>query len=422
MRDEPGVDSLKAVGTKGKGKGKTIAVDTVLGKQTSSDSSEDSDLSSGPSSIAVSSSVATSCTPPTSIGSVTGAFEKVSMMSPVDGKGKGKSLNLTQGEDETGRCTCGDEAIMGQSEATSTTTVNGDSKSEDGHNPTHKSNLPISGPSLLSQTAPLDLHPHRPHCSTHSNRNAESSLSPSAPLSQSPVVEPLSTSPSTSPTPMPTSILPLLSVKIADLGNATPLHKHYTEEIQTRQYRSPEAILGRSDWGATADVWSLACVVFELLTAEYLFDPQSQGELFGKDDDHCAQIIELLGKWPSEVVWGGRYSREIFDGSGKFFMGLVAFLSVSPFVLGERDGGLKFGLFLPDDSVFGFWDVKCVVCAVRMHVLCCLKLPFVAKSLLWRRARLDDARLSARMCSTHLLRYLFKKKKHFADHERASLI
>ncbi|PSS37098.1 hypothetical protein PHLCEN_2v1064 [Hermanssonia centrifuga] len=320
MRDEPGVDSLKAVGTKGKGKGKTIAVDTVLGKQTSSDSSEDSDLSSGPSSIAVSSSVATSCTPPTSIGSVSGAFEKVSMMSPVDGKGKGKSSNLTQvqleGEDESGRCTCGDEAIMGQSEATSTTTVNGDSRSEDGHNHTHKSNLPISGPSLLSQTAPLDLHPHRPHCSTHSNRNADVSPSPSAPLSQSPVVEPLSTSPSASPTPMPTSTAPLLSVKIADLGNATPLHKHYTEEIQTRQYRSPEAILGRSDWGATADVWSLACVVFELLTAEYLFDPQSQGELFGKDDDHCAQIIELLGKWPSEVVWGGRYSREIFDGSG----------------------------------------------------------------------------------------------------------
>ena len=69
-------------------------------------------------------------------------------------------------------------------------------------------------------------------------------------------------------------------------------------------------------------MWSVACVVFELLTAEYLFDPQSQGELFGKDDDHCAQIIELLGEWPRDVLWGGRYSREIFDASGeceKFF-------------------------------------------------------------------------------------------------------
>jgi len=109
-----------------------------------------------------------------------------------------------------------------------------------------------------------------------------------------------------------------VAIKIADLGNATPIHKHYTEDIQTRQYRSPEAIVGRSDWGASADIWSIACVIFELLTAEYLFDPQSQGELFGKDDDHCAQIIELLGEWPREIMFGGRYSREIFDSNGEY--------------------------------------------------------------------------------------------------------
>lgn len=64
-------------------------------------------------------------------------------------------------------------------------------------------------------------------------------------------------------------------------------------------------------------MWSVACVIFELLTAEYLFDPQSQGNLFGKDDDHMAQIIELLGDFDTEMKFGGRYSREIFDSSGK---------------------------------------------------------------------------------------------------------
>ena len=54
---------------------------------------------------------------------------------------------------------------------------------------------------------------------------------------------------------------PPISVKIADLGNATPSKKHYTEDIQTRQYRSPEAILGRRDWDAKVDIWSVACVV-----------------------------------------------------------------------------------------------------------------------------------------------------------------
>ncbi|KAJ2927180.1 hypothetical protein H1R20_g9931, partial [Candolleomyces eurysporus] len=107
-----------------------------------------------------------------------------------------------------------------------------------------------------------------------------------------------------------------ISVKIADLGNATPSKKHYTEDIQTRQYRAPEAIVGRRDWDTRADVWSVACVVFELLTAEYLFDPQGQGELFTKDDDHMAQIIELLGDFPLEVKMGGKYSRELFDHNG----------------------------------------------------------------------------------------------------------
>lgn len=54
---------------------------------------------------------------------------------------------------------------------------------------------------------------------------------------------------------------PPISVKIADLGNATPSTKHYTEDIQTRQYRAPEAIVGRRDWDDRADIWSVACVV-----------------------------------------------------------------------------------------------------------------------------------------------------------------
>lgn len=109
---------------------------------------------------------------------------------------------------------------------------------------------------------------------------------------------------------------PPISIKIADLGNATPSKRHFTEDIQTRQYRSPEAILGRSDWAHTADIWSVACVVFELLTAEYLFDPQTQSNLFSKDDDHMALVIELLGDFDMDLKMGGRYSRELFDSKG----------------------------------------------------------------------------------------------------------
>ena len=153
------------------------------------------------------------------------------------------------------------------------------------------------GPSLLSRTAPQRTNSSSPSRSATTTSTA--CPTPQPPLS-------------------PLGYIPL-TIKIADLGNATPTKQHYTEDIQTRQYRAPEAILGRRDWGTRADIWSVACVVFELLTAEYLFDPHGQGELFTKDDDHMAQIIELMGDFPLEAKMGGRYSRELFDHTGQSF-------------------------------------------------------------------------------------------------------
>lgn len=37
-------------------------------------------------------------------------------------------------------------------------------------------------------------------------------------------------------------------------------YKHFCEEIQTRQYRSLEVLLG-SEYGPPADIWSVACMV-----------------------------------------------------------------------------------------------------------------------------------------------------------------
>jgi serine/threonine protein kinase len=52
----------------------------------------------------------------------------------------------------------------------------------------------------------------------------------------------------------------VITVKIADLGNACWVGHHFTNDIQTRQYRSPEVILG-AKWGASTDVWSMAAMV-----------------------------------------------------------------------------------------------------------------------------------------------------------------
>ncbi|KAJ3334092.1 serine/threonine protein kinase, CMGC group [Gonapodya sp. JEL0774] len=106
-----------------------------------------------------------------------------------------------------------------------------------------------------------------------------------------------------------------LHVKIADLGNACWTDHHFTNDIQTRQYRSPEAILG-AKYGTSADMWSVGCMVFELITGDYLFDPQGGGR-YSKDDDHIAQIIELLGHFPRHLALSGKYSNEIFNRRGE---------------------------------------------------------------------------------------------------------
>ncbi len=288
-----------------------------LGRSSDESSASGSGSSSSVSrhdSALVSSSAATSFgndALPTSIASVANGVEKLTFADSL----------ATHRVEEPCTCTCGasDDASEGRDEQ--------DVKSSE------QPSRPAAGPSLLSQTAPPNLVSHPSTCSQHphplSSQAPPETISsdPDAVLSEQLIPE---------PPPLP------ISIKIADLGNATPTRKHYTEDIQTRQYRAPEAIVGRNDWGATADIWSVACVVFELLTAEYMFDPQSQGDLFGKDDDHIAQIIELMGEY-GETKWGGRFSRELFDSSGTWVFFVDSYMCVSTYVLTHTGMGWLFG-------------------------------------------------------------------------------
>lgn len=116
--------------------------------------------------------------------------------------------------------------------------------------------------------------------------------------------------------------------KIVDLGNSCWVHKHFTSDIQTRQYRSPEVILG-CDYDTSTDIWSVGCIVFELLTGDLLFQPK-QGKVgarahYSKEEDHIAQIIELLGYFPMRMIDKGRFSSDIFNKKGKFEICLLIF-------------------------------------------------------------------------------------------------
>ncbi|PFH53511.1 hypothetical protein AMATHDRAFT_137398 [Amanita thiersii Skay4041] len=170
------------------------------------------------------------------------------------------------------------------------------------------------GPSLLSQQAPVPVTSSSarplPMPQASVDRAADTTGASSSVMS----VDRQSTTETSTSSMM--EVTEKITVKIADLGNATWTEHHFTDDIQTRQYRCPEVILG-AKWGTSADVWSVACVIFELITGgDYLFDPAS-GSRYSKDDDHIAQIIELMGEFPKHIAFSGKYSSEFFNRKGE---------------------------------------------------------------------------------------------------------
>ena len=108
---------------------------------------------------------------------------------------------------------------------------------------------------------------------------------------------------------------PSIEVKICDIGNACWFNYHFSTIIQTRQYRSPEVLIG-VNYNETSDIWSLACIIFELVTGDFLFQPE-KGETFTKNDDHVAKFIQTLGKMPKNFAKRGEYYNKFFTKEGK---------------------------------------------------------------------------------------------------------
>lgn len=107
---------------------------------------------------------------------------------------------------------------------------------------------------LQDQQAHLNPHPY-PSAAPTSASAAESS-------DDSNFAAPVAGDPNTLPPPFPydPESLEKITVKIADLGNACWVDHHFTNDIQTRQYRCPEIILG-TRWNQSVDIWSAACLV-----------------------------------------------------------------------------------------------------------------------------------------------------------------
>lgn len=73
-------------------------------------------------------------------------------------------------------------------------------------------------------------------------------------------------------------------LKILDFGLARPTENEMTGYVATRWYRAPEIMLNWMHYNQTVDVWSVGCIMAEMLTGKTLF-PGS---------DHIDQLTRIL--------------------------------------------------------------------------------------------------------------------------------
>jgi cyclin-dependent kinase 7 len=88
-------------------------------------------------------------------------------------------------------------------------------------------------------------------------------------------------------------------LKIADFGNAKIFgspDKNYTPGCVTIHYRSPEMLFGANQYGPSSDMWSIGCILGELLLRTPLFPGD------GREIDQISKIFSCMGT-PNEKVW-----------------------------------------------------------------------------------------------------------------------
>ena len=63
-------------------------------------------------------------------------------------------------------------------------------------------------------------------------------------------------------------------VKVIDLGSSCYVTDQLSSYVQSRSYRAPEVVLGLP-YDQKVDIWSLGCILAELLTGNVLFQARS---------------------------------------------------------------------------------------------------------------------------------------------------
>ena len=98
-------------------------------------------------------------------------------------------------------------------------------------------------------------------------------------------------------------------IKVIDFGSSCLENEKVYTYIQSRFYRSPEVILGMT-YGMPIDMWSLGCILAELLTGYPIFPGEDERE-------QLACIMEVFGPPEKHLIEKSTRKKLFFDSLGK---------------------------------------------------------------------------------------------------------
>ncbi|KAK0426625.1 hypothetical protein QR680_009813 [Steinernema hermaphroditum] len=97
-------------------------------------------------------------------------------------------------------------------------------------------------------------------------------------------------------------------VKLADFGLARAFSlpgRVYTHEVVTLWYRPPEILIGGNYYTTAVDIWSLACIIAEMIKGDAIFKGDSE-------IDQLFRIFRVFGT-PTDEIWKGITQMECYS-------------------------------------------------------------------------------------------------------------
>lgn len=94
-------------------------------------------------------------------------------------------------------------------------------------------------------------------------------------------------------------------LKVIDFGSSCFNYKEGFTYVMSRYYRAPEIVLG-VPYSNAADMWSVGCIVAEMITGRPLFPALDENELM-----EC--FVMMFGDLPNALLNRAKKRRQFYD-------------------------------------------------------------------------------------------------------------